>query len=354
MIMGESSIGWLNPPPMGRTLLFGSPAQPGYTFNAWIGCAKVDPECKNCYAEREAERGRIPTFAEAKRLHLPVWGKHAPRHFAAESTWRLPERWDRLADKAGSPRWCFGGSQMDWLEDRDDLIASRARLISLIERTRNLRWVLLTKRPQDFARLVPSWARGVPSNVWIGISAGSQASLDEKHDAFAAIPSDRKVISAEPLIGRVDFRRALRLPGLRWFLIGGENAGVGAVRPNNLEWMREALAQAYEVPTVYRYVKQLGSRVFGVPACPGCEGEMFEGAVCPVCSDVVSVVLVDRDGRELHDDAGVERRAGSRYLRVMNLQHRTGEDWREWPPDLQVQEWPDGAAFIREDARAAC
>mgnify|MGYP005609622769 CR=1 FL=1 len=322
MIMGESSIGWLNPPPMGRTLLFGSPAQPGYTFNAWIGCAKVDPECKNCYAEREAERGRIPTFAEAKRLHLPVWGKHAPRHFAAESTWRLPERWDRLADKAGSPRWCFGGSQMDWLEDRDDLIASRARLISLIERTRNLRWVLLTKRPQDFARLVPSWARGVPSQP--------------AHEL------------------RVDFRRALRLPGLRWFLIGGENAGVGAVRPNNLEWMREALAQAYEVPTVYRYVKQLGSRVFGVPACPGCEGEMFEGAVCPVCSDVVSVVAVALNGRELHDDAGVERRAGSRYLRVMNLQHRTGEDWREWPPDLQVQEWPDGAAFIREDARAAC
>ncbi len=72
--MGESSIGWLHPPPRGGHAPFGTEGQPGYTVNYWLGCAKVDPECKHCYAEREAGRGRVPTFREQNRLGLPVWG----------------------------------------------------------------------------------------------------------------------------------------------------------------------------------------------------------------------------------------------------------------------------------------
>lgn len=367
--MGESKIGWLNPPPFGRTALFGTPAQPGYTFNAWIGCAKVKPECKFCYAEREAERCLLPEFAEAKRLRLPVWGVHAPRHLLSEASWRNPVKWNRLADAAGYPRWCFGGSQMDWLEDRDDLAASRARLLDLIERTPFLRWVMLTKRPEDFARLVPRWASGVPKNVWIGISAGSQASLDSMHNAFAAIPCDRKVISAEPLLERTDFRRTLRLPGVRWFLIGGENAAKDKARPNNLDWMRDGLAQALEVPTIYRFCKQLGSRVFGLPACPECgdqEGEEWhEGDYCSTCGDTVEVELVNTaSGKPVvgrapgdgvsHPEGRWQPVPGTGYARVLHTRQPKGEDWREWPIDLQVQEWPDGAAFVREETRAAC
>ena len=45
--MGESSIGWLHPPAHGRRVPFVAGGQPGYSVNYWIGCSKVDPECKH-------------------------------------------------------------------------------------------------------------------------------------------------------------------------------------------------------------------------------------------------------------------------------------------------------------------
>ena len=160
--MGESSIGWLHPPAHGRRVPFVAGGQPGYSVNYWIGCSKVDPECKHCYAEREAERRRLPTFRDRS---LPVWGQHAPRHFTTAATLRKVKAWDREAAEAGWPRLIFGGSQMDWLEDRADLVERRAMMLDAIEQAPNLRWILLTKRPENFARLAPRWRAGVPAHV---------------------------------------------------------------------------------------------------------------------------------------------------------------------------------------------
>lgn len=356
--MGESSIGWLHPPPNAGRAPFGTLGQPGYTVNFWIGCTKVDPECANCYAEREAERGRLPTFREQNRLHLPVWGPKAPRHIVTQATLRMVDRFNREAEAENYPRWIFGGSQMDWLEDRPDLVEPRARLLAAMERTRWLRWIMLTKRPENFARLVPQWAGSVPDNVWIGISAGSQESLDSKLEAFAAIPSTRKMISGEPLLERVDWRAALRIPFVRWIIFGGESGPRGKVRANHLSWMRDGVDQA-RAAGVAPFVKQLGAKVLGAPSCVGCEDEMHEDDICGTCGDTVELALVNTatgklvrgagDGRTYPEGEGAPM-PGTGYERVVHLKHCKGEDWREWPPDLLVQEWPDGAGYTRPGA----
>lgn len=333
--MGESSIGWLHPPRRSARVPFGTPGRIGYTLNAWIGCAKVDQECKFCYAERETGRGRLPIFKEQLDAGRPVWGVDAPRHVVSEATIRQCIRWNREAEADLDPRLVFGGSQMDWLEDRPELAAPRARLRELIAATPWLRWILLTKRPGNFAALVPEWRSGVPDNVWIGISAGSQPSLDAKLDDLERIPARYKIASVEPMIGPVDFARALRIRELVWFLFGGESGARAKVRPCDLGWIDRGVKQVGDAGR-FRFVKQLGAVPIGaVPGCLGCENEMHEGERCRLCGDVVEIRPTG-DGR---------------FARVLHLPGK-GDDPALWPARLRVQEWIDGSAYVV--AGAAC
>lgn len=58
-----------------------------HTFNHWIGCEKIAPECANCYAAEYAER-----------YGIDVWGKHKPRRLTAPANWREPLKWNRQAE----------------------------------------------------------------------------------------------------------------------------------------------------------------------------------------------------------------------------------------------------------------
>ncbi len=63
---------------------------------------------------------------------------------------------NRAAERAGQSRRVFCGSLCDVMEDRRDLDADRERVYRLIERTLWLNWLLLTKRPQNYRRLLPA------------------------------------------------------------------------------------------------------------------------------------------------------------------------------------------------------
>lgn len=63
-----------------------------HTFNPWIGCTKVAPECAHCYAEE----------LMAKRWKKVEWGDKGERK--RSSTWRDPLKWNKAAEKAGERR----------------------------------------------------------------------------------------------------------------------------------------------------------------------------------------------------------------------------------------------------------
>ena len=69
-----------------------------------------------------------------------------------------------------------------------------------------LDWLLLTKRPQNTLKMLPSdWGDGYP-NVWLGITAEDQTYFDQRWKHLQKIPTVIKFISYEPAIG------PLRLP----------------------------------------------------------------------------------------------------------------------------------------------
>jgi protein gp37 len=113
-----------------------------HTFNPCIGCQKVSPGCDPCYAETTADR----------RYHLVEWGPHGKRKRTSDATWRGPRKWAENANGHRQRVFCAS-----WADVFDDKAPDGARedLFDLIRDTPQLDWMLLTKRPENIAKMLP-------------------------------------------------------------------------------------------------------------------------------------------------------------------------------------------------------
>jgi protein gp37 len=212
------------------------------TFNPWLGCVEVSPECDNCYA-RTLVVGRM-----GKKL----WGKasETDRLVTSESYWQQPYKWMREAKKNGERQRVFCGSLCDWAEDHPTAIATLPRLWELIRHTKDwLDWLLLTKRALNIRKRLPEdWGKGYP-NVWLGVSIGQRQFL-WRRDALVKVPAVVHFLSIEPLLE--DIAEDLDLNGIQWAIIGGES-GPGW-RPMEHEWAHKIVAKCrqYKVAPFFK------------------------------------------------------------------------------------------------------
>lgn len=255
-----------------------------YTFNPWLGCRKVAPECENCYIVT------TPPFRFRGLTHGSV------RIRTAESTWKQPLAWNnkgimicpdcrgdlaaRLQKRSGIPLavdMCkcgshnpptesrhprvFCASLSDWLDDENLPIEWLADLLYLIYQTQNLDWLLLTKRPRNWkprmkkvAELIHPMAvaaslwleGGTFENVWIGVSAGADQA------AALAIPARIHFLSCEPMLKPLDRTHS---GSFDWIIFGGESGR--DARPFDVVKLNEAMRFCREckIPV---FVKRLG------------------------------------------------------------------------------------------------
>lgn len=168
-----------------------------HTFSPWRGCTKVSPACDHCYAE-----------AFDKRFGGDRWGPKAARTRTSAANWRKPLQWDRKAAVEGVRRKVFCASLADVFDNHGSILPDwRIDLWNLIEATPNLDWLLLTKRPQNIARYLPSaWGDGWP-NVWLGTTVENQVEAERRIPHLLAVPARVRFLSCEPLLGPVDLTR---------------------------------------------------------------------------------------------------------------------------------------------------
>jgi protein gp37 len=227
-----------------------------HTFNPWWGCVKVSPACRHCYAE---------TFA--KRTGNAVWGIDAPRRFFGAKHWAEPRKWNEKAQRDGVRRRVFCASMADVFEDRADLIDARGDLFELIDETPWLDWLLLTKRPENIARLMPPyWGGRVWPNVWLGTTVENQQYADERLPHLVAKDAAVRFVSYEPALGPVDFTPWAF--DLDWIIAGGESGG--GHRTPDAEWFRE-VRDFCERARLWFFFKQWG----GIN--PKANGAMLDG-----------------------------------------------------------------------------
>lgn len=198
-----------------------------HTFNPWIGCTKVSPACRACYAE-----------AMAKRYGWVEWGAGKPRKRTSANNWRQPVRWDREARAAGTRKRVFCASLAD-VFDAEVPTEWRDDLWSLIRVTTNLDWLLLTKRPENIKAMLPAdWGQGWP-NVWLGVTAENQEMADLRLPVLLQVPAVVRFASVEPMLDAMDLCPYL-VQGLHWVIVGGETGkGAHRVHPEHARGLRD-------------------------------------------------------------------------------------------------------------------
>lgn len=219
-----------------------------HTFNPIWGCVKVSPGCEHCYAE---------TFA--KRTGHAIWGPAATteRRTFGDKHWDEPRKWNDEAAEVGERRRVFCASMADVFEEHPQLRNERFRLWHLIGKTPALDWLLLTKRPENVASMVPAqWsADGYPANVWVGTSTENQHYANKRIPELLYVPARVRFLSVEPLLGPLDLSEYLSEGGIHWAIVGGESGP--KARPMNPDWVRSLRDQCNAAGVAFLF-KQWG------------------------------------------------------------------------------------------------
>lgn len=181
-----------------------------HSWNPWIGCTRVSPGCRHCYAETMM----------ADRYKKVKWGPQGKRVRTSAEYWRQPIRWNREAEAAGERRRVFCASLADVFEVKPDQAADlnnwRLDLSALIRDTPWLDWLILTKRPENVKWDYSEW----PQNIWIGTSVETQEYADRRIPELLKIPAAVRFLSVEPMLGPVD------LTSIAWPDKGGHRVDV--------------------------------------------------------------------------------------------------------------------------------
>ncbi len=208
------------------------------TVNFWMGCNKVSPGCKFCYMERMQGKEK------AKRI------------------WRTGDSTFNKALRLKNPSMLFTCSMSDFfIKEADEW---RTDAWDVIRKTPQHIWQILTKRPERILECLPAdWGEGW-KNVWLGTSIENQDYL-HRASTLANIPAQIRFISAEPLIGEIDFKKdehgKVFLENFHWCIIGGESGyenGPFGFRECKLEWIEKIIVDL-ENTQVKVFVKQVGT-----------------------------------------------------------------------------------------------
>ena len=264
------------------------------TWNPIVGCDIVSPGCTNCYAMDMAARIEAMSAGLGRHTHYEgttrrvkgkaVWTGRlalAPERIRSE-----PLRWKR-------PRMVFVNSMGDLFHEHvpDEWIDQVFAIMALCPQHT---FQVLTKRSARMREYVSSlperramlacnsgldWVEWPLSNVWLGVSAERQKEADERIPDLLATPAAIRFVSAEPLLGPIDFtdipwsadrprypetddisdgRSALHfVEGTRldWIIVGGESGR--DARPMHPDWAR-AIRDQCEAAGVPFFFKQWG------------------------------------------------------------------------------------------------
>lgn len=293
------------------------------TWNPVVGCSIISPACTNCYAMAAAHgiqaknagsrRKAMETGAKVPpETHYlgttkvvngkPVWtGKLAlaPDHIVT-----APLRWKR-------PRRVFVNSMSDLFhEDMPEEWIDNVFAIMALSPQHTFQ--ILTKRPERMREYLqptgydrvgqiacqlmgpivshddspmadeiwdlmerarernptkPLYQRWPLPNVWLGVTAEDQARADERIPHLLTTPAAVRFVSAEPLLGPIDFHSALCretgscptcprcLGGLDWVIVGGESGP--SARPTHPDWVRSIRDQCAAADVAFHF-KQWG------------------------------------------------------------------------------------------------
>ncbi|MEO7028005.1 MAG: phage Gp37/Gp68 family protein [Acidobacteriaceae bacterium] len=207
------------------------------TWNPVRGCTKISAGCKNCYAERFAERFRgVPGHPFEQGFEI----RRVPEKLAEPLKWK-------------EPRLVFVNSMSDLFHDQvpDEYIEQVAEVMVHAE------WhtfQVLTKRGGRLESLLKTKLKkaAAKKHIWWGVSVENKRDGVPRIKHLQASPARMRFLSVEPLLEDVGH---LNLKGISWVIVGGESGPRS--RPIEASWVRSIKAQCEDAGVAF-FFKQWG------------------------------------------------------------------------------------------------
>ena len=337
------------------------------TWNPIVGCTIVSPGCTNCYAMKWAHSGMkaIKHYDGTTKVvngHA-IWTglvRQAPEHILM-----APLKWKK-------PRRIFVNSMSDlfhedvpdeWIDRVFAVMALCPQHVFQVLTKRSKRMMAYCLRPKineivwdkadefacdlrlpenhpscDYLLGGKAGAAWPLPNVWLGVSCEDQTRADERIPDLLATPAAVRFVSAEPLLGPIDFSRhiEIRMPSLYspvevnldWIIVGGES-GPGS-RPFDLAWGRSIIGQC-QAAGVPVFMKQLGAQPLETM---GSTMRHDDPNDIELMMEKAMTSPPPKGWTRIHDG-----RKTSLY-RYHRLKNKKGGDPLEWPEDLRVRQMP--------------
>ena len=205
------------------------------TWNPVVGCTKVSPGCKHCYAEVMARRLQamgVPGYEDGfKKVKL------------------LPHRMAEPLQRSKAALY-FVNSMSDLFHKA----VPDAFIDQVFQTMAAAHWhtfQVLTKRAERLAAFTAG--RQIPANIWLGVSVENRRHGVPRIAHLKRVPAVTRFLSIEPLLEDVG---ELDLEGVQWVIVGGES-GHGA-RPMDPVWV-ESIQRQCEDQGVAFFFKQWGA-----------------------------------------------------------------------------------------------
>ena len=189
-------------------------------WNPWHGCIKKSEGCRHCYMY----------FLDKQR------GSDGRRIYKVKNNFDYPLSKDkngRYKIKSGEIiRVCMTSDF--FLEEADEW---RKDAWKIMKKRSDVAFMLITKRPERIASVLPpDWGNGY-ENVFLNITCENQKRADERIPILFELPFKHKGIMAAPFIGAVSLKNYLPAGQIEQVIAGGEN--YDGSRPLYYEWVKQ-------------------------------------------------------------------------------------------------------------------
>jgi protein gp37 len=171
------------------------------TWNPTVGCTKISPGCRNCYAETMARR-------------LQAMGMRG-----YENGFKLALMPDRINEplSRSKPTIYFVNSMSDLFHEEVPF-EYIGRVFDVMARASHHTFQVLTKRAERMAEFCAGTT--VPKNVWLGVSVENRKHGLPRIPVLQGVEARVRFLSIEPLLEDLG---PFDLTGIRWVIVGGES-----------------------------------------------------------------------------------------------------------------------------------
>lgn len=203
------------------------------TWNPITGCTKYSAGCVNCYAEMMSRRLKamgIKKYENGFSITLHDECLEEPLHWKGSNNVFVCSMSDLFHEEV----------PFEFID----------KVISIIKKTKNNRYQLLTKRAERMAEYFSS--RSIPKNVWLGVTVEDEKAKF-RIEYLRNLKASIKFLSCEPLLSDLG---DINLQNIDWIIVGGESGP--KARPMKEEWVLTIKEQADKLGIAF-FFKQWGT-----------------------------------------------------------------------------------------------